>query len=180
MRFPGKPDVGFVPPALLRERGLGVRAAVEADLPFLARLYAHTRDEELAAVPWPDDVRQAFIANQFALQHRHYVQHFPDADFLVIHQDGLGVGRFYLARDGEDDLVVDITLLPDWRGLGIGRALIEAAAQQASARGHGLHLHVLHTNPAARRLYERLGFRIDADTGTHLHMRRAPAGRAVS
>ena len=180
MRFPAKDATAFETPALLHERGLAVRAASDGDLPFLAALYAVTRHAELAAAAWPDDVRQAFLDSQFALQHRHYVGHYPDADFMVIHRDGEPLGRFYLAHDGEDDLVVDIALLPAWRGQGIGQALIEAAARQASTRGRGLHLHVLHTNLAARRLYERLGFRADGDTGMHLHMRRAPAALAVS
>jgi ribosomal protein S18 acetylase RimI-like enzyme len=182
MHFPAQGTVMFEPPALLGERGLVLRAAGDHDLPFLAQLYAHTRAEELAGVPWPESMRKAFLDSQFALQHRHYVAHYPHADFMVVQQQARPVGRFYLARadDGEDDLIVDISLLPQWRGQGIGAALIEAAAIQAATRGRGVHLHVLHANGAARRLYERLGFRVDGDTGTHLHMRRAPAATAVS
>jgi len=180
MQFPARDRIGYAMPTLLRERGLDRRAASEGDLPFLAALYATTREEELAAVAWPQNVRQAFLDGQFALQHRHYLEHYPDADFLVIHQDGQPVGRFYLAHEGADDLVVDITLLPAWRGRGIGQALIEGAIRQAAMQDRGVHLHVLHTNTAARRLYERLGFRVDIDTGMHLHMRRAPAAAPVS
>lgn len=180
MHFPTKDRIGFRTPALLDERGLGLRAASEGDLPFLAALYASTREDELAAVAWPENVHQAFLQSQFALQHRHYLEHYPDADFLVIHQDGQPLGRFYLAHEGADDLVVDITLLPAWRGRGIGQALIEGAIRQAATHGRGVHLHVLHTNTAARRLYERLGFSVDIDTGMHLHMRRPPTVVPVS
>jgi ribosomal protein S18 acetylase RimI-like enzyme len=180
MKFPARGTQVYEPPALLGERGLALRLCGDHDLPFLAELYGHTRAEELAAVPWPENVRKAFLDSQFALQHRHYVTHYPQADFLLVHQQGRAVGRFYLAHEGGDDLIVDITLLPQWRGQGIGAALMEAAAIQAAARGRGIHLHVLHGNGAARRLYERLGFRVDCDTGTHLHMRRAPDTAGVS
>jgi len=175
MRFPGQTQVRFQAPALLCERGIGLRAANEGDLPFLALLYAQTRAAELAAVPWPDHIRQAFLDSQFALQHRHYVEQYPEADFLVIHQGDLPVGRFYLAREIEDDLIVDIALQPHWCGQGIGAVLIKATLQQAAVHGRGVHLHVLHGNAGARRLYERLGFQVVGDTGSHLHMRCAPA-----
>lgn len=180
MHFPTKDRIGFRTPALLDERGLGLRVASEGDLPFLAALYAHTREQELAAIAWPDHVRQSFLASQFALQHRHYVEHYPEADFLLIQREGEPLGRFYLAREERDDLIVDISLLPGWQGQGIGAALLEAASQQSFARGKGIRLHVLHTNTPARRLYERLGFRVDVDTGAHLHMRRVRDEAAIS
>jgi len=47
------------------------------------------------------------------------------------------------------------------RGQGIGTRLIEAAAAIAREEGYArLTLDVIDTNPAARRLYERLGFRL--------------------
>lgn len=51
-----------------------------------------------------------------------------------------------------------------WRGHGIGTALIEAAARLAAERGSpALGLGVAPDNPAAHRLYTRLGFEGDLD-----------------
>lgn len=174
MRFPPRTSRPFDLPALLAERGLCLRHATDDDLPFLGALYASTRAGELADVTWPESVRKAFLDSQFALQHRHYLQQYAEASFQVIAHGETPVGRYYVASEAEDDLIVDIALLPQWRGLGIGGALIESTLRAAQARGRGVHLHVLHANVAARRLYERLGFRVDGDTGSHLHMRRAP------
>ena len=167
-------------PALLRERGFGLRPATAADMPFLAALYASNRATELASVPWPESARRAFLDSQFALQHRHYVQHYPEADFLVITRAGQPQGRLYLHRGIEEDLVIDISLLPACCGLGVGSALLAGVVQRAQKAALGVQLHVLHTNTAARRLYERLGFQVVGDTGSHLHMRHRAGATADS
>lgn len=146
-------------PAPLAGRGVSLRTATDADLPWLRRLYASTRAEEMAGVPWPDLAKRNFLDQQFVLQHRHYLAHFGDSDFLAIEADGHGpIGRYYLQRAAPDHLLVDISLFPPWRGLGIGAALILQSQADAAALGRGMHLHVQDANPGARRLYERLGF----------------------
>ncbi|HBD18713.1 MAG TPA: GNAT family N-acetyltransferase [Arenimonas sp.] len=164
------------PPAVLAARGLALRHAVDADLPALMRLYADTRADELAAMPWPEAARQAFLAQQFALQHQHYLSHYGGADFLVVVQGDALVGRYYLWRAEREDLVVDISLLAGWRGQGIGGALLASSQGSAAAQGRGLWLHVLRWNQAAQRLYARLGFEAEevGSTDTHLLMRWRP------
>src|SRR4051794_29881396 len=78
--------------------GLSFRAITEADLPFLARLYASTRAEELAVTPWSDAQKAAFLQQQFAAQHTHYQTHYTGTDFLIIMHGGSSIGRVYLAR----------------------------------------------------------------------------------
>jgi GNAT superfamily N-acetyltransferase len=61
-------------------------------------------------------------------------------------------------EDGDADLV-SMWVRPTARGLGVGQALVEAAADWAKARDHDtLYLWVTETNAAARGLYERCGF----------------------
>ncbi|MEG2804000.1 N-acetyltransferase [Stenotrophomonas sp.] len=154
----------------------GWRALHGADLPWLAALYASTRDEEMAAVPWPAAAKLQFLHQQFAAQHQHYLATYPDADYLAIEQAGQAVGRLYLDRHGADDLIVDISLLPHCRGAGLGTAVIARVQQLAAARQRGVALHVARYNPAAQRLYQRLGFVVCADdpAQTHLPMRWPP------
>lgn len=165
-------------------RELSLRGAVDADLPGLRALFAATRDEELAGVPWPPETKAAFIGQQFSLQHHHFLSHYPDADFLVITAGAELAGRFYRWRapDGsagdEADLVIDVSLLTHWRGRGLGAALLRAAMDDAASRARDVALHVHRHNTRALRLYDRLGFAITGDAGAHAEMRwRPPASR---
>ncbi|MBO9872761.1 MULTISPECIES: GNAT family N-acetyltransferase [Xanthomonas] len=170
---PGFPqrDAGLAAPPALRARGIVLRPAQAEDLDWLRALYASTRRDELAAVPWPEPAKRAFLDQQFALQHAHYLQHFAGADFLIVEDARARLGRLYLDRSADPHVLVDISLLPDCRGQGIGGALIAQAQALADADGRALTLHVLHANPAAQRLYARLGFVAGAAGQTHLAMR---------
>ncbi|MBD7923826.1 GNAT family N-acetyltransferase [Xanthomonas bonasiae] len=180
----GFPDrcANVAAPAALRARGISLRAAVETDLPWLRDLYASTRSAELAAVPWPETAKRAFLDQQFALQHAHYLRHFADADFLIVETAQAPLGRLYLQRGAAQHVLVDISLLPAWRGQGMGTALIAQAQALAAAAGCALSLHVLHANPDAQRLYARLGFVAGDASDTHLemHWRAACAAPALS
>jgi ribosomal protein S18 acetylase RimI-like enzyme len=167
---------GIAAPAALRARGIVLRPARAADLDWLRALYADTRRDELAAVPWPEPAKRAFLDQQFALQHAHYLRHFADADFLIVDSAQGALGRFYLDRSTAPHVLVDISLAADGRGRGIGTALIAHAQETAAAAGCALALHVLHANPAAQRLYARLGFVANGSSQTHLAMQwRSPA-----
>jgi ribosomal protein S18 acetylase RimI-like enzyme len=159
-------------PALLSERGFSLRVACASDLTFLRELYAHFRADEMRPVPWPAAAKQAFLDSQFDLQHRHYVSHFARADFLIVEHAGVPIGRFYLLRDPEDFLIVDVGLLPEWRGKHVGSMLIhEAQRLVRETRAGGIRLHVEEHNTHARRLYERLGFLVSDLDGPYLGMR---------
>lgn len=162
-------------PALLIGRGFSLRAARDDDLPWLRDLYASTRADEMAPVPWPEIAKRSFLDQQFGLQHQHYMQHYGDADFLAIEHGQRGpVGRYYLQRAAPEHLLVDISLFPGMRGSGVGSALIRQSQTEAAALGRGMYLHVLHTNAGAHRLYTRLGFVADGGEGTHRRMRWEP------
>jgi ribosomal protein S18 acetylase RimI-like enzyme len=155
MEEPGL-EMVFDPSAGLR-RGVSLRPMVETDLPFIAELYASTRREELAASRWPESMQRAFLAQQHEAQHRHYRGAFATAEWLIVERDSVPVGRLYLDWTGEDVRVIDISLVPEARGRGLGAALLRDLQGQAKARGRGVTLSVRQGNPA-RRLYERLGF----------------------
>jgi ribosomal protein S18 acetylase RimI-like enzyme len=149
-----------------------LRPLTEADHPFLTALYRTTREDELATVPWDDAQKAAFIAHQFAAQHRHYAA-YDHTKLDVIELDGEPIGRLYVRRVPSEIRIVDIALVPACRGGGIGTALLRALIDEAAAAGAPLRIHVEKHNPALR-LYERLGFTQIEDRGVYWFLERAP------
>jgi ribosomal protein S18 acetylase RimI-like enzyme len=148
---------------------LGFRPIAPADEEFLYRVYASTREEELAPVPWDDEQKEAFLRMQFAAQHSHYQEHYADARFEIVLAGEQPIGRLYVDRREDELRIIDIALLPEHRGRGIGGRLMRPLLEEAAAGGLPVRIHVERENPAMR-LYERLGFRQTGDTGVYLLM----------
>jgi ribosomal protein S18 acetylase RimI-like enzyme len=146
-------------------------------MPFLQALFAGLRAEEMAPVPWPQAQKDAFLADQFRLQHHHFASYFSAADFWILERSlpsgpRSPIGRLYLDRSAPLWRIIDIGFLPQARGQGIGSALLKwAQACATDAGAAGIDLHVLVSNSRAEKLYRSLGFRIEGDTqGYHRHM----------
>jgi ribosomal protein S18 acetylase RimI-like enzyme len=150
------------------------RRIADADLPFLARVYASTRAEELAVVTTMTDAQKAaFLGAQFQLQHAHYQKYYPEADWLVIVRAAEDIGRLYIERWPSQHRIIDIAFLPAHRGHGFGEALLRDLMDEAAAAGKSVSIHVEKLNPAMR-LYRRLGFTTEEDKGIHDLMRWTP------
>ncbi|WP_299493324.1 GNAT family N-acetyltransferase [Acaryochloris sp. IP29b_bin.137] len=142
---------------LLADYDLCLRAITEADQPFLYQLYASTREEELAVVPWSEEQKQTFLAFQFNAQHTFYQSQFKDAYFWVIEQADLPIGRLYLDQRADEIRIIDIALMPGCRDRGIGTALLTAILAEGRAKQQPVRIHVEYSNRAIT-LYRRLGF----------------------
>lgn len=154
-------------PTELTTQGFALRTEVDADIPFLRRLYISTRWEELAPViDWTVAQKIAFLESQFALQRHHYRKYYGASEFAVIEKNGGPAGRIYIDRQDSLLAVVDIALLPEYRGQGAGTALMQAVCAEARAAGKKVSICVEKFNPA-QNLYRRLGFREVADEGIH-------------
>ena len=140
-----------------------LRPITEADLPFLFRLYASTREEELAQVPWSDEQKEAFLRQQFEAQHGWWQTHYAGARFDLVLVNGAPAGRLYVDVWEREIRIVDIALVPGHRNGGIGTMLLKRVFAEGDTAGKPVSIHVEVFNPA-RRLYERLGF---AEKGMH-------------
>lgn len=136
---------------------LTLRPATAEDEPFLRDLYASTRREELAGMNLGEAQRDLLLGMQFRAQRQGYEAQFPGAHHHIVLRDGAPVGRLYVDRLPGEIRLIDIALLPEHRGSGIGGALLRDLLAEAAGSSSIVSLHVLETNPA-RRLYERLGF----------------------
>ena len=154
--------------------GYQLRERTQGDLGFLAHLYASTRQDEMRLVDWTDAQKAAFLKDQFDKQHRHYLEHYRLAQWLVVEHEGAPAGRIYLEQIIREIRLMDVALLPANRGQGVGSALMRALLAAADRAGLPVSLHVEPFNPAIR-LYRRLGF-VEIETrGYYQFMERAAA-----
>lgn len=150
-----------------------LRPIAADDLPFLLAVYASTRADELAPLGWGAEQQAIFVQQQFLAQHQYYQQHYTDAAFQVILVDGQPAGRLYVARWPSEIRLIDIALLPAWRGRAVGTRLLNDLFDEAVAARKPIRIHVEKFNPALR-LYQRLGFVSIEDRGVYWFMEWAP------
>ena len=134
-----------------------LRPSLPEDGDFIFRLYASTRVEELRGLGWTAVQQEAFLRMQFNAQQQWYAATYSSAEKQIIEKDHQPIGRMVVQREPNIWRLLDISLLPEHRGQGIGGELIRALVQQCVKSGAVLQLQVLNTNPA-QRLYARLGF----------------------
>lgn len=147
-----------------------LRPAVPDDAGFLLHVYATTRADELALTDWDDSQKQAFLRMQFQAQHRYYHEQFPRADYSIVVTTGADVGRWYVDRAPGVMRILDIALLPAWRGKGLGSELMAGLLADAARIDSTVELHV-ECNNRARDWYRCLGFEEVGDAGIYRRMR---------
>ena len=150
-----------------------LRPAATEDQEFLFKLYASTRAEEFATFNWPAAQLEAFLRMQFMAQQRSYAAVYEQCEHKIVELNGVAIGQMQVNWGKDFALLVDISLLPEHRGQGMGGALIGDLIQQCSERKLPLKLQVTQTNPA-RRLYERLGFIRTGEDQMYVQMMRRP------
>jgi ribosomal protein S18 acetylase RimI-like enzyme len=155
----------------IRTDTIRFRPITDEDGEFLFRVYASTRHEELAVTGWDESRVEAFLRMQFGLQHTQYLQNYPGASFDIVIIDGMSAGRLYVDRAEDGIRIIDIALLPEFRGRGIGGRIMRGLVGEADAKGLAMSLHVEMNNPV-RDLYMSLGFREKERRGIYYYMER--------
>jgi ribosomal protein S18 acetylase RimI-like enzyme len=136
---------------------ISLRTASPEDKLFYFRVYASTRTEEMALVNWTAEQKDSFLWMQFNAQTEHYRLNYPTAEYQVILREGVSAGRLITERTKDQLLIMDISILPEYRNHGIGTAIIQDLKDEAAQSGVPLVLRVEYFNPVIR-LYTRLGF----------------------
>jgi ribosomal protein S18 acetylase RimI-like enzyme len=151
---------------------ISLRPAGPEDEPFLFRVYASGREDELSITGWDEAQKLAFLQMQFRAQSVAYRGKFRSWYDVIVVGDR-DAGRL-LVEWAEDEIrVADVGLLPEYRNRGIGGGLMRDLLDDAGRAGLPVRLHVEQFNPAFR-LYQRLGFRPIGVDGIYVHMEWTP------
>lgn len=152
---------------------IALRSVSAGDDEFLYSVYANTRTEELALVDWSAAQKESFLRMQFSAQTHYYLENYPGAEYQVILLEGEPAGRLYIHRRSNEIRIMDISLLPEFRGRGIGSFLLNQILEDGNHNQLPVTIHVERFNPALH-LYERLGFRLAEDKGVYYFMKWSP------
>jgi ribosomal protein S18 acetylase RimI-like enzyme len=127
-----------------------LRPAAAGDIEFAWRLYEllmRARTEALIA--WRAERQREVVENAAR-----------SGGMRMIVAEGEACGWLHVHEAADSIELHQLYLAPAWQGRGIGTSILGALQRQAAASQRPLRLNVLVNNPA-RRLYERLGFRIE-------------------
>lgn len=149
------------------------RPCLEADAPFLTRLYAVVHAPEFMALGLPAEMLEKLLRQQSFAQESGYRQQFPCADRRIIELNGIPIGRMIVDVRPDRLHLVDIALGPAYHRQGIGGELLRRLIEEAA--GRPIELQVMTSNPA-RKLYQRIGFRQVAERLPYLTMEYAEIG----
>ncbi len=140
-----------------------LRPATAGDYDFVYQVKAVTLKEYIA---------QTWGWNEADQQSR-FSASFNPTQWQIVQLDGRDIGVLCLEREEDGFLLANIEILPPHQNRGIGTRIIEDILVSARRDCLPVRLQVLKANPA-RRLYERLGFVVTGETGTHYLMRCPP------
>ena len=134
----------------------------------MLELFASARDE-FKMLMADESQLAALMSMQFNFQQQQYQDGYPDAtdNIILLHQEP--IGRMFVHESDRVVTLVDIALLPEYRGRGLGKHLLDDLLTHAASAKKPVRLHVLKTNPA-RKLYQRLGFQAVSEDSMYCEM----------
>jgi ribosomal protein S18 acetylase RimI-like enzyme len=154
--------------------GITFQPVADEDEEFLFRLYSTTRAEEVQAWGWPEAEAQLFLKMQFTARQRSYQATYPNATYTLVLKTGEPIGQEVVERGAKTIRLIDIALVPAYRGTGIGTLLLNDLIEESRSSGATVELKVLRNNVAAIRLYERMGFVTTQEDAIYKEMIRNP------
>jgi GNAT superfamily N-acetyltransferase len=127
----------------------------------------------------PGPAREELLDLQFRAQRRDWEASFPDSEHELILLDGEPVGRIWVAWTPEECRIVDVTLLPAKRRLGIGGQAVSETIERADAAEIPVRIRALRENASALAFWKRFGFELRDGDQIYLALARPVGGVAA-
>ena len=141
----------------------------QEDEAFPRSVYASTRADELALTGWGPAFQADFLVSQYDAQQRYYRSQFATAEVRIVQCEDRDVGRLITECTETEIRLIDVALLPQYRGNGIGTFLLTSLMEDAGREGKSIRLRVEQSNRALH-WYRSLGFDITDEPGLYVAM----------
>jgi ribosomal protein S18 acetylase RimI-like enzyme len=143
-----------------------LRAERPEDDGFLFRLFKLNNIGILHQAGLPQATIDQLIVMQHRSQKAAYRGMFASALFWIVVREGEPIGRYIEHVEDSAIYIVDVALLPDHQGQGIGPALVRATQLACELRGLCARAKVMLNNVHSLKMLSRLGF---VDSGADAH-----------
>jgi ribosomal protein S18 acetylase RimI-like enzyme len=136
-----------------------LRRCDASDDAFLYDVFVTTWQSEVAALP-NQNLAQHVLRIQHIAQERRFASGFPGHERYVVLEDEVPAGRLYVDQSGRDIKLLDLTLLPRFRGRGLGSRVVRDLLTEAGREDRKVTLRAPRRTSRATDFYTRLGFRL--------------------
>ncbi len=154
--------------------------AAASDSGFLWRLFESTRGQQFAQIPLPPAERETLVRMQFTAQQTGYRDQYPQSQDFIVMMDDRPAGRLWLNESAGEIAIVDIAIVPEYQGGGLGTAVLGRIVRDAALAGKTIRLRVDRMNFRAARLYRRLGFEVVSGNEVFEEMELLPGGVSLN
>jgi len=144
-----------------------LRQATDEDCLLMFRLQ-HLNGEDL------DD-----SDSEQVIKYEQYKNDFDGSKIQVIVSEGIAVGRLRVVRE-EGIYIGGFQILPQYRGLGIGTAVLSGLVVESEQNGMSITLEVFNDNSQAIGLYKKIGFVTTGENDKQKIMKYEPSSVQIS
>jgi len=144
---------------------------------FLYRLFEITRGQQFAQIPLDPTQREALVRMQFGAQQTGYRDQYPESQDYIVMTGDRPAGRLWLNESAGEIAIVDISILPEYQGRGLGTAVLGRTINDAKLAAKTIRLRVDRMNFRAARLYRLLGFEVVSSDDMFEEMEMVPGNR---
>ncbi|MBT2869809.1 GNAT family N-acetyltransferase [Chromobacterium violaceum] len=138
-------------------QSVSLRPARQADAPCIDRIYRSARPD----LQWIDgdaELIDSVQRQQLQVLQQGTGHHYPNAMHFIVEKAGSAVGAVMVDFGPNEVRIIFLAMLPEARGQGYGKAVLQGLQQAAQQVGAPLAAVVWHNNSEARRVYQSLGF----------------------
>jgi len=107
-------------------------------------------------------------------QIRDFESDFILENFKIITVEGVDIGFVQTTEEPLNINIIEIHIIPEYQGYGIGSSIINHILEEASKKRKTVRIGCFIDNSRAKKLYQKLGFKVVNITNTHYEMEYGP------